>query len=172
MLDIFFEALNYETIEQKKAYEVAALLGKSECLPHKCPHLTGGEGGAWRSGSRQAGGDMRAPGGVWPLRSLTVPTILALLLSQNGKNSNVVQALGQFMLQSLPQFPYPHMEVGGLKGFRGLFRVALLEPMVFCPRGAVRALGPWQEHEPPGPGKAELWLVPSRAPSWRATLLH
>lgn len=28
MLDIFFEALNYETIEQKKAYEVAALLGK------------------------------------------------------------------------------------------------------------------------------------------------
>lgn len=28
VLDIFFEALNYETIEQKKAYEVAALLGK------------------------------------------------------------------------------------------------------------------------------------------------
>lgn len=27
MLDIFFEALNYETIEQKKAYEVAGLLG-------------------------------------------------------------------------------------------------------------------------------------------------
>ncbi|KAH0626820.1 hypothetical protein JD844_002057 [Phrynosoma platyrhinos] len=27
VLDIFFEALNYETIEQKKAYEVAALLG-------------------------------------------------------------------------------------------------------------------------------------------------
>uniref|UniRef100_A0A8U7NJP0 Uncharacterized protein n=1 Tax=Corvus moneduloides TaxID=1196302 RepID=A0A8U7NJP0_CORMO len=29
VLDIFFEALNYETIEQKKAYEVAALLGPS-----------------------------------------------------------------------------------------------------------------------------------------------
>lgn len=28
VLDIFFEALNYETIEQKKAYEVAALLGE------------------------------------------------------------------------------------------------------------------------------------------------
>lgn len=28
MLDIFFEALNYETIEQKKAYEVAGLLGE------------------------------------------------------------------------------------------------------------------------------------------------
>lgn len=27
VLDIFFEALNYETIEQKKAYEVAGLLG-------------------------------------------------------------------------------------------------------------------------------------------------
>ena len=41
VLDIFFEALNYETIEQKKAYEVAALLGKSECPLHKCPHLMG-----------------------------------------------------------------------------------------------------------------------------------
>lgn len=28
MLDIFFEALNYEKIEQKKAYEVAGLLGR------------------------------------------------------------------------------------------------------------------------------------------------
>lgn len=28
VLDVFFEALNYETIEQKKAYEVAGLLGK------------------------------------------------------------------------------------------------------------------------------------------------
>lgn len=43
VLDIFFEALNYETIEQKKAYEVAALLGKSGYLLHKFPHL--GEGG-------------------------------------------------------------------------------------------------------------------------------
>lgn len=32
VLDIFFEALNYETIEQKKAYEVAGLLGT------KCRH--------------------------------------------------------------------------------------------------------------------------------------
>ena len=29
VLDVFFEALNYETIEQRKAYEVAGLLGKS-----------------------------------------------------------------------------------------------------------------------------------------------
>lgn len=28
MLDIFFEVLNYETIEQKKAYEIAGLLGE------------------------------------------------------------------------------------------------------------------------------------------------
>jgi len=27
ILDIFFEALNYETIEQKKAYDIAGLLG-------------------------------------------------------------------------------------------------------------------------------------------------
>ncbi|KAL2295129.1 hypothetical protein Nmel_018282 [Mimus melanotis] len=33
VLDIFFEALNYETIEQKKAYEVAALLGKGGLGP-------------------------------------------------------------------------------------------------------------------------------------------
>lgn len=32
MLDVFFEALNYETIEQKKAYEVAGLLGMSAGL--------------------------------------------------------------------------------------------------------------------------------------------
>lgn len=33
VLDIFFEALNYETIEQKKAYDVAGLLGPiSSCL--------------------------------------------------------------------------------------------------------------------------------------------
>lgn len=30
VLDIFFEALNYETIEQKKAYELAGLLGEGD----------------------------------------------------------------------------------------------------------------------------------------------
>lgn len=35
MLDIFFEVLNYETIEQKKAYEIAGLLG--ELLVATCP---------------------------------------------------------------------------------------------------------------------------------------
>lgn len=34
MLDIFFEALNYETVEQKKAYEVSELLGVSVCVWH------------------------------------------------------------------------------------------------------------------------------------------
>lgn len=33
MLDIFFEALNYEAIEQKKAYDIAGLLGDSPYLP-------------------------------------------------------------------------------------------------------------------------------------------
>lgn len=37
VLDIFFEALNYETIEQKKAYDVAGLLGElSICLSTFC----------------------------------------------------------------------------------------------------------------------------------------
>lgn len=35
VLDIFFEALNYETIEQKKAYEVAGLLGISMMMEKK-----------------------------------------------------------------------------------------------------------------------------------------
>lgn len=34
VLDIYFEALNYETIEQKKAYELAGLLGKEMAV--KC----------------------------------------------------------------------------------------------------------------------------------------
>ena len=32
MLDIFFEALNYETVEQKKAYEMSELLGACVCV--------------------------------------------------------------------------------------------------------------------------------------------
>lgn len=55
VLDIFFEALNYETIEQKKAYEVAALLGKSSVY---CTHfhiLQEGRGkgdGRWAAAGR------------------------------------------------------------------------------------------------------------------------
>lgn len=40
VLDIFFEALNYEMIEQKKAYEVAGLLGEGQG-----PGGAGGTGG-------------------------------------------------------------------------------------------------------------------------------
>lgn len=44
VLDIFFEALNYEMIEQKKAYEVAGLLGEGRARGRRgdrgsvCPH--------------------------------------------------------------------------------------------------------------------------------------
>lgn len=37
MLDIFFEVLNYETIEQKKAYEIAGLLGELLMAPVPFP---------------------------------------------------------------------------------------------------------------------------------------
>lgn len=41
VLDIFFEALNYETIEQKKAYEVAGLLGTfATSLPNNNQNVT------------------------------------------------------------------------------------------------------------------------------------
>ncbi|NXY53869.1 ASI1C protein, partial [Callaeas wilsoni] len=44
VLDIFFEALNYEMIEQKKAYEVAGLLGEGwgawGCRGHQGSALT------------------------------------------------------------------------------------------------------------------------------------
>ncbi|NXX47373.1 ASI1C protein, partial [Tricholaema leucomelas] len=42
VLDIFFEALNYEMIEQKKAYEVAGLLGEGP------GEIQGVLGGSWR----------------------------------------------------------------------------------------------------------------------------
>lgn len=38
MLDIFFEALNYEAIEQKKAYDLAGLLGDSPAFPQDPLH--------------------------------------------------------------------------------------------------------------------------------------
>lgn len=38
VLDIFFEALNYETIEQKKAYDVAGLLGNISSRRWICKH--------------------------------------------------------------------------------------------------------------------------------------
>lgn len=37
VLDIFFEVLNYETIEQKKAYEIAGLLGELLMAPVPFP---------------------------------------------------------------------------------------------------------------------------------------
>lgn len=63
MLDIFFEALNYEAIEQKKAYDLAGLLGDS-------PHLPLGPQGAdlWvpaQEGIGLAGGET-AWGRSWP----------------------------------------------------------------------------------------------------------
>lgn len=61
VLDIFFEALNYEMIEQKKAYEVAGLLGEGPgrlgrgggdvqggsppLMPPRCPGDIGGQMG-------------------------------------------------------------------------------------------------------------------------------
>ncbi|NWR66462.1 ASI1C protein, partial [Bucorvus abyssinicus] len=61
VLDIFFEALNYEMIEQKKAYEVAGLLGEHQrgswvgvwwgggtahpLMPASCPGDIGGQMG-------------------------------------------------------------------------------------------------------------------------------
>lgn len=43
MLDIFFEALNYETIEQKKAYELAGLLGEQHFPRHEEMNLQASE---------------------------------------------------------------------------------------------------------------------------------
>lgn len=56
VLDIFFEALNYETIEQKKAYEVAGLLGE-------CSGSVAVLGAPWQhpAGILQQGGLMLAP---------------------------------------------------------------------------------------------------------------
>lgn len=70
VLDIFFEALNYETIEQKKAYEVAALLGKSVSITR----IPTGHGGAWGMGWAVGSAGKRVDrytcGRVWPFRAL------------------------------------------------------------------------------------------------------
>ncbi|NXI68648.1 ASI1C protein, partial [Anseranas semipalmata] len=58
VLDIFFEALNYEMIEQKKAYEVAGLLG--ECLSG-----AGGRGAAARQRCPPAAGDIGGQMGLF-----------------------------------------------------------------------------------------------------------
>lgn len=158
VLDIFFEALNYETIEQKKAYEVAALLGKSKRLLHKFPHLMGGEREGV-AGRQLAGRSSSKPPDKSSSMPVIVPSILVRLLPQNAKTSSVVQVLGQFM-HSLPQFPHQHREAGGRKISQGLSRAALLDSMVLCPQIGGRVLGCGRKKELSGAGKIELWRVP------------
>lgn len=54
VLDIFFEALNYETVEQKAAYEVSELLGVCACT--ETPRPTPGAG---RCGQGQVAENVR-----------------------------------------------------------------------------------------------------------------
>lgn len=61
MLDIFFEVLNYETIEQKKAYEIAGLLGELLMVPVPFPCLGHGVAPYY---SRQGRVSVLSPGAI------------------------------------------------------------------------------------------------------------
>ena len=85
VLDIFFEALNYEAIEQKKAYDLAGLLGDSPHLPWD-PEAQSSGSQPWE-GTGLAGGNRMGPelavgwlkGGM--LLSIPCPTCPVLPLS-------------------------------------------------------------------------------------------
>lgn len=169
VLDIFFEALNYETIEQKKAYEVAALLGKSKRLLHKFPHLMGGEREGV-AGGQQAGRSSSPPPDKSSSMPVIVPSILVRLLPQNAKTSSVVQVLGQFM-HSLPQFPHQHREAVGGRSLRAFPELPSWIPWFSAPRLVSESWG--------GAGRKSC-QVPGRPscggsqvePPWKAELLH
>lgn len=125
-------------------------------------------GGGWQVGSRRAGRSVRLLTSL-ALCPLIVPSILVRLLSQNAKTSSVVKVLGQFM-QSLPQFPHQHREVGGLKISEGLSRAALLDSMVLRPQVGVRVSGWGRKKELSDAGKTEREGSPggghNEGPQW------
>lgn len=79
VLDIFFEALNYETVEQKAAYEVSELLGV--CVSTRAPGGGGGagaaRGGVLTDGAWVSTGDIGGQMGLFIGASLL--TILEIL---------------------------------------------------------------------------------------------
>lgn len=83
VLDIFFEALNYEAIEQKKAYDLAGLLGDFLNLPMGwggaelwVPDL----GGLTRKGPHRAGASCRLADG-WACCQLSSDPCVSSLCS-------------------------------------------------------------------------------------------
>lgn len=81
VLDIFFEALNYETVEQKKAYEVSELLGVCACARMRAhtgrPGVWGGVG---RAGCCELMGNLGSAGDIGGQMGLFIGASLLTIL--------------------------------------------------------------------------------------------
>lgn len=92
MLDIFFEALNYETVEQKKAYEVSELLGACVrvrvcacvrvrvCVSVCACRQPAAWGGVGRAGSSELTGDPVSTGDIGGQMGLFIGASLLTVL--------------------------------------------------------------------------------------------
>ncbi|XP_058430330.1 acid-sensing ion channel 3 isoform X1 [Marmota monax] len=118
ILDIFFEALNFETVEQKKAYEVSELLGvprqgpgvflEQKTLPEALQHhsASGRAGQPWNPSSPlQSGPQVTQNGQVQGRRGRTGPEGTVQVLKGRNKASSE-GPLPQYCGLS-PQAPHP-----------------------------------------------------------------
>ncbi|XP_031465682.1 acid-sensing ion channel 1 isoform X2 [Phasianus colchicus] len=124
VLDIFFEALNYETIEQKKAYEVAGLLGEHcglvavpraqvgtlQCGPICCQPNPGASGCAHSMGAEQSNPQGHSSNEFCPFSAPSASsTLLRVFLSSPGDiGGQMGLFIGASILTVLELFDYAY----------------------------------------------------------------
>ena len=152
MLDIFFEALNYETIEQKKAYEVAGLLGEHcglvavpralvgtlQCGPVCCHPNPGAPGCAHSVGSEQSTPRDHSSDEFCPFSALPASSaLLTAFLSPPGDiGGQMGLFIGASILTVLELFDYAYE----------------VSPKMLCPIPVGSAQPPWHRVPPPAGG--------------------
>ncbi|XP_032296976.1 acid-sensing ion channel 1 isoform X1 [Coturnix japonica] len=124
VLDIFFEALNYETIEQKKAYEVAGLLGEHcglvavlralvgtlQCGPMCCHPNPGAPGCAHSVGAEQSSPQSHSSDEVCPFSapSASSALLIAFLSPPGDIGGQMGLFIGASILTVLELFDYAY----------------------------------------------------------------
>ncbi|XP_021234894.1 acid-sensing ion channel 1 isoform X1 [Numida meleagris] len=124
VLDIFFEALNYETIEQKKAYEVAGLLGEHSGLmavpravvgilqwgPICCDPNSGAPGCAYSMGAEQSTRQGQSSDKFCPFSapSASSALLMAFLSSPGDIGGQMGLFIGASILTVLELFDYAY----------------------------------------------------------------
>lgn len=155
MLDIFFEALNYETIEQKKAYEVAGLLGEHCGLvavlralvgtlqrgPMCCHPNPGAPGCAHSVGAEQSSPQSHSSDEVCPFSapSASSALLIAFLSPPGDIGGQMGLFIGASILTVLELFDYAYE----------------VSPKTLCPVPVGSAEPPWH-HIPPSTGETPL----------------